>query len=362
MKRFLWITLMLLSLTSWTFADTEEAEPMSVFEQARLESAQTVPPLPAEPSWLHLSRLTVGGRMDDNRQDYLIDAFVPAWEDGRCLFALNLRGVFLEDKEQQAGAGVVARHLMAERSAIIGFNLFLDARWTESNNRYEQVGAGVEWLSTWGDARANYYYPLTSKKERTSTSQTRSEIQGGRVITTTSLLRTYEEAMAGWDAEVGVWLPYLSEVAPTVFFIGYYDFSADDADNVSGFKARLESRLHPHVTFDVEWYEDDKLNGSDYIIGARVHVPLDVWNGASFNRDQPRTGRMRAFPGRLNDMVIRDYRIRVVQSGVLASDPLIDTRSLPAPAVVPPVSPPTRPNAPPPPNCFLDSEGEVVCP
>jgi hypothetical protein len=47
---------------------------------------------------------------------------------------------------------------VADAQLIVGANTFHDSRWSAHNNRFEQVGAGFELLSSWIDARFTYYY------------------------------------------------------------------------------------------------------------------------------------------------------------------------------------------------------------
>ncbi len=66
---------------------------------------------------------------------------------------------------------------------------------------------------------------------------------------------------------------------PTALFVGYYDFSSRYDDDLAGPRLRAESRVHPNITLDAEWFEDADLNRTDYFVGFRVHFPLDFWNG-----------------------------------------------------------------------------------
>lgn len=296
-------------------------------------------------------QLSLGARFGDV-QEYVVDALVPIWKPSQNIFFLNMRGSALEDKAQELNAGLVVRHLLEDRPVILGANVYYDTRWTEENNTFDQVGAGVELLSKWIDMRANYYYPLTDEKTLTEFQDVTTSRNGRKTTTTSQWMRTYEEALEGFDAEIGGWLPYLNTRLPTALFVGYYDFSSDFDQGMSGVKLRLESRIHPNVTLDAEWYDDAELNQTDYFVGLRVHLPLDFWNGVDLDRKEGT--RVRSFESRMSDMVYRDFRIRTVETGPILANRIVTevTAQKPdAPAPEPP---------PPPLNCEL-IDGEVVC-
>jgi len=179
-----------------------------------------------------------------------------------------------------------------------------------------------------------------------------TETSGRLVTTTTRQWRRYEEALAGFDAEIGVWLPYLDTRMPTAVFAGYYDFSSDYEDDISGFRLRLESRVHPNVTLDAEWYEDAELNRTDYFAGFRLHLPLDIWNGARLNRSSS-AARVPDFASRMGDMVNRDFRVRTIRTGPVQVGETVVETLLQEQANAPVVASE--------PNCYLNDEGEVVC-
>ncbi len=297
-------------------------------------------------------RLSLGGRFSGDVREFTLDALVPVWQPKDSIVFVDLRCSFLESLEQEVNAGLVVRHLLQEPSLILGFNTYYDTRWTEENNTFDQVGVGVELLSSWVDFRANYYLPLTDKKTLSESTETSSRIDGNSLITTTTQLRTYEEALDGYDVELGVWLPYLSRRMPTAVFVGYYDFSSRYEYDVAGLRLRAESRVHPNITLDAEWFEDVDLNRTEFFVGFRVHLPIDFWNGMGGARPANASGVV-PLESRMGDMVNRDFRIRTLRTepvvvGQVVAETLIDTS---APVQVP--DPAT-------PNVHLDEFGEVV--
>lgn len=314
-------------------------------------------------------QVSLGFRAGDDAQEYYADILLPlVASESKALF-LDLRGSSLEDLEQELNAGIVLRHRVSEKNLILGANLFYDTRWTENDNTFDQLGAGIELLSQSVDIRANYYYPLTDRKtiSRYSDTQTSNATRGNRQITTVSAAtyEIYEEALEGFDAEIGYWLPFMRRVAPTALYVGYYDFSADHADDFSGVKARLEARVHPNVILDAEWIEDHELNRSDYFVGFRIQLPLDFWNGVGFQRSAEEGSRARPFDARMSEMVSRDFRIRTV----VTQPTLVDQQNSSSSRVIytpdssgsSAPSVPSQPAPSSPSNCYLNENGDVIC-
>jgi hypothetical protein len=282
-----------------------------------------------------IGRITAGGSFGEDREVYQLDAMIPVLRSQTVGLFLNPRGVEVPDKGQEASLGLVARHLLEGPSVILGINGYYDAAKTEADNTFEQAGVGVEVLSRWVDVRANYYNPVTDPQ-----------------MTET----TMEEALKGWDAEVGVWLPYLSRTAPTAVYAGYYAFNPDGAGgDIDGFKARVESRVHPNITLDAEWYDDKDYAGTEYYVGVRLHIPLDFWKGARMHRG---AGRVPLFSSRMLDPVHRDVRVRAFESKRAVKELIVPVRNEPV-ASAEPVVPARVPE-----NCqtyaTLDENGDVI--
>lgn len=247
---------------------------------------------------------TVGGRFSSDVQEGFADLLFAPFQATDSVALINLRGSFLEGQEQEINAGLVLRKLLGDSSMILGANLYYDSRWTEYDNRFDQVGAGVEILSHIWDVRANVYYPFGDEQllSKSTESSTLTSPSGSRNVatTTTSTTRFFEEALRGADGEVGVWLPFLEKTVPTGLFAGYYHFEGDETASISGMRLRLEARLTDNLTVDAEWFEDAELNQTEYFAGIRIHVP---WGKKS-------SGDSAQLDSRMFDMVNRDFRIR----------------------------------------------------
>ena len=295
--------------------------------------------------------LTIGGRLGDGIAEGTGDLLVPLWysSDAGLLF-LNPRSSVNDDSAEEFNLGLGFRSYCPRIDAIFGINAFYDYRWTENDAEFEQWGFGVEYLSEWVDARANYYLPeddvqlvdtFTTERTGSSTSKSRfsttsfgdlsaegNEIQQGvrttlkeRTTTTTTttkfVFEQFEAALEGWDAEIGVKIPGLSDIAVTRIFIGYQSFDNPFGDDLEGATARFESWVLPGVALDAQWFEEDKLNGTDYFVGARVRLPFDLGNLSQgrnpFEGDSEQFRQSEAkqeVRDRMSEMVMRDPKVQ----------------------------------------------------
>lgn len=195
-----------------------------------------------------------------------------------------------------------------EEGAFIGANLFVDMLDTQFDNRFWQLGFGLEAGTRYLEARANYYLPLTDRqlaeeirtKESVTSSTTvptydepfatghtiQQDVTLTTFATTTTierLFRRYEDGMEGWDAELALLLPWVDRWMDVKLMAGYYAFDnqpfgpqAGGAGNVEGWKAGLEVRPVPAVVLNATWYEDDRLTGGDWMAGVRLELPFEA--------------------------------------------------------------------------------------
>ncbi|KAA3628089.1 MAG: hypothetical protein DWQ08_07495 [Proteobacteria bacterium] len=315
---------------------------------------------------------TAGLRMGDSTVEGFGDVLIPLGRRGDSLFFVNPRFSIKDEGETEANVGVVWRRLLPGGNAIVGANAYFDSRESKHGNRFNQFGAGVEVLGKWVDARVNWYDadndPELVRETATREIETRSSISTSKVVstatsvsettrygdpyatghtllqdvksirattnatttqlttttrtattTTERLFQEFEAGLDGYDAEIGVRLPF-GESGPEVrVFVGRYDFEGELGREVKGDRARLEVRAGPYLTFDAEWFEDVELNGTDYFVGARLHVPLydDGQTWKRFREGFRSTGRREFADRQYTDMVMRDVRVQMEESGPL---------------------------------------------
>ncbi|MDP8218843.1 MAG: inverse autotransporter beta domain-containing protein, partial [Candidatus Theseobacter exili] len=115
-------------------------------------------------STLPAAAVTFGGKFSSDSNLGYVDVLAPfAGNDIGFLF-LDPRVSIAEGSENEQNIGLGARKLIMDEKLIIGGNVFYDSRETSNNNRFGQVGAGLEFLTEWVDARVNGYWPSDDKE------------------------------------------------------------------------------------------------------------------------------------------------------------------------------------------------------
>ncbi len=292
-------------------------------------------------------RTWFGLRFGEEMAEGFVDLMAPlAGGDVNSLF-LDARLSLGDESENELNIGAGYRQLVGGW-AILGGNVYFDTRKTRHGNRFDQVGAGLELLSTWVDARGNYYWPqddaqLAGSYQTTSEDVEQSsyleygtwgdpyaiehDIRQDRAVslmlettitTTDRTFQNWESAREGYDAEVGFRLPIFdaSGLSPAVrVFVGYYDYEDDFDRRVSGPKGRLEVRAWSWLTLNAEVYDDEELNGSRYTVGAWLDAPFNL--SALFDGGNPfvMPEEGAGVAARMDEMVMRDGRVQTSESG-----------------------------------------------
>jgi len=179
------------------------------------------------------------------------------------------------------------------------------------------VSQTVRTSSDWRDPYAVDHYVL-------------QDLVTTRTLTTTTTTKTfeqYEQALGGYDWEIGLRLPIKSDDVEARVFGGYYDFDRDFGDDARGWKTRAELRVRSSLFLDAGLYENEDLTGSDWFAGARWSTPLDLGQLARgrnpFGAAKARLrGEPRAASARLTEMVLRDPQVRLEQSKFLENKAL----------------------------------------
>lgn len=339
-----WIAGVTLAMCLFANAAEQPAKPAKAATTPPVAAQEKAPP--AETDWsgaLPPGRVTVGAHFGDQQAESSGDILVPILSFKNSLVFINPRGTWNDDDGQEFNLGLGYRHLFPKHDIIVGGNAYYDLRNTSLDNTFNQFGAGVEFLSKWVDARANAYLPETGKKTADSyvvaegtvqehgsywdapTGQGYQITQWGYDITSVYDVKTlqhyqmYEQAMEGFDCEIGALLPIprVSDYADIKAFVGMYDYNAHYGDDLVGMKGRLEIKPLPSLYLDAAWFEDKALLGSRYSVGVRASLPFDL---ANLSRGKnPFAGALAGFtPGtkkaefssRMTEMVIRDLHIR----------------------------------------------------
>lgn len=287
-------------------------------------------------------RITFGGHGNNTRERGMTDMLVTLWGTKDTLLFFNPRFSFDDGNVEELNAGIGGRTEVLRKQALLGASLFYDNRWSGSNNHFSQVGGGVELLSLWYDARANYYLPerkreLVSEVETTeSATDSRTQrgtpyMEGGRQFqtrtVTTETTQTsrwweqYESALEGFDAEFGGRIPFLMDLATTRLFVGYQSFENPFGPDLDGWKGRAEVRFGEGLILDFEIFENEVLNQGDFLVGLRLHMPFSLGN--LLQGKNPFEGAADSFvtrpptlTDRLSEQIVREMDILLVRSSI----------------------------------------------
>jgi hypothetical protein len=268
------VAAMVLGFGMTTLVQAQQAKPAMAapaLEKSAPVEAEWSNPLPS-------GRLNLGIHFGDQQTESFGDILVPVIQFESGLMFVNPRGTWNDSDGQEFNIGLGYRHLFPDRNIIIGGNLFYDLRNTSLDNTFNQFGCGLEFLSTWVDARVNAYLPETGKKTAdhyaTATSKTQEQgsywyaptgqghliTQYGYDVTSTYDVKTLqhyqisEQAMDGFDCEIGALLPIpvVTDFADVKVFAGYYDYNAHYGDDITGMKGRLEIKPMPSLYLDAD--------------------------------------------------------------------------------------------------------------
>ena len=323
--------------------------PMSGFAAEKSKSNSSAKPAKESPATetnddLPAPELTLGARAGDGVVESYGDILAPIMALKSGIVFINPRASMSDHSAEEYNLGLGYRHLLKDKGMILGANVYYDYRETESGGRFNQLGLGVEYLSDWVDARANYYLPEdhteTVHSEVTTVTEADTEYtrwddpyatgnsiyqnghhyKGVTTTWTTQHFVQYEEAMEGWDCELGVRLPIptIMDYADVKVFGGYYRYNRDfGLDDLDGFKGRLEIKTMPSLYLDAEVFDSKDLTGHDFYLGARVSVPFDVANISKGRNpfkgalDGLRIQKQKnTIASRLTEMVMRDLHVQ----------------------------------------------------
>ena len=289
---------------------------------------------------------TLGYQGSENAHTGYADVLHPLYAPSPNV-ALFYDGQFaFDDSDQDKHShGLVLRYRVPDHDIIFGANVYYDSMESGLGNRFDQLGFGVEVLTKWIDFRANYYLP-DQKRERIDTRTVmvaeierelaltgiRRFLGAGEVVVPQFLFAEsisgkfqrfeftrFESPLEGLDAELGFLIPGLDRYAELRVFGGYYHFLNPYGRDYDGFKARFEARVRRGITAEVEYWDDDSLNGGQWSGGVRVSLPFNLGN--LFAGRNPFEGASEAFGppsgdfgDRLSDLVIRSRRVKTTTS------------------------------------------------
>ena len=157
-----------------------------------------------------------------NPDDFYLNFLIPFHSRQDSLMMLDFTmsvSNYSGDSANEGNIGFVYRNLLYNDKLMLEFNAFFDTRRTILDNRFNQVGLGVEAFFHWFDFRANYYHPLTDAAREPKFDLFYPGSPPGTLVAL-----GFEEPLQRWDAEVGVLLPVLSNYLGTKVIAGLYSF------------------------------------------------------------------------------------------------------------------------------------------
>jgi len=200
------------------------------------------------PSWLRTTDIQL--RFDqDNRPLYSFETIQPFGDirkDGSLWFWQGRYARLSADNGGTANLGFGWRKLSADKTSLVGLNLFYDYGFQYDLQR---IGFGAEYFHKQMEYRFNYYHPLSGEK------QTGLEYQSG------GILYSYIRAVEGFDYELGTSLPK----APwwKVYAGGYHWNNKYNPDE-NGFRLRSNMQLTPRVAVEIGYQSSNLASGNLY--------------------------------------------------------------------------------------------------
>ena len=251
-------------------------------------------------------RLEANIRYSNDRTIVMSEYWVPIAQnpqDGSVLFGdIRIMGDNNSNQEFNIGAGyrkLVTNKLLND--GILGGMLWYDRRLTKRGSKFNQLTAGLEWLSEQYDVRLNGYMPFNDSKSHSQNNPNGSGrgFVGNQIFVNTDQ-SVVEEALPGLDLELGYKLNFLDDVTDsTRFYVGGYHFKGDRVEDVTGWRARLASDITRDVQIGARFQKDD-VRGSQAYLEATVRFPFG--QKKSFQQDGLRS-RLDESPERDIDIV-----------------------------------------------------------
>ena len=188
---------------------------------------------------------------------------------------------------------------------VLGLNAYYDFDEL-SGEEFEQFGAGGELLGRWWEWRGNYYRPQGRAIKELGSSVVDGTIRfvGNTIIF--DRIRTLAQAFEGFDTEVGMLLPgELADKHQIRAFGGYYWYDGQEADDISGWKLRLQGRMTPCIDLSLQLTDDDTF-ATNLTFGASF----------TFGGFKRAMGSLPSAYDRMGEPVRRNYHMVIANSSV----------------------------------------------
>ncbi len=226
------------------------------------------------------ARGEINWRYSNDRSIMMSEFWIPIAQnpnDGSVLFAdMRFMGDNNENREFNLGAGyrqLIDTELFGE--GIAGGLVWFDRRKTQLDSKFNQVTLGGEWLADQYDVRVNAYIPLNKDKTSTRTNPNGTGVGfvGNQLFVNTDQL-VVEEALPGLDFELGYKLDFADHYTDsTRVYAGAYHFEGNQAEDVTGWRARIAGNISSDIQLGARYQHDD-VRGSQTYLEATVRFPF----------------------------------------------------------------------------------------
>ncbi|HWR31524.1 MAG TPA: inverse autotransporter beta domain-containing protein [Negativicutes bacterium] len=214
------------------------------------------------PSWLKTTDIQLRFTQD-NQPLYSFETIQPFGDirkDGSLWFWQGRYAHLNLDNGSTANLGIGWRKLSADKTSLVGLNLFYDYGFQYDLQR---VGIGAEYFHKQMEYRFNYYRPISGDK------QTGLEVQSG------GILYSYIRAVEGFDYELGTSLP---DAPWWKVYVGGYHWNNKYNPDENGYRLRSTMQLTPRVAVEIG-YQSSNLTSEAY--GKVTYNIADIL-GSSF--------------------------------------------------------------------------------
>jgi len=219
---------------------------------------------------------------------------------------------FFSANTGQLGGNVGLGYRAMNSDLILGGSLRYDGGQA-FDKLFHQVGLSLEAVSSTWEARANGYVPVGDVTQDISLTASNIHFSGNDLLYTRS--RVIGQALTGFDAEVGLTLPFeVLEPYRVRANVGGYCFLGDAAPNITGVQARLGAQFSNAVSVD--------LAGShDNFYGTNLNLIVAIqWGRRNLvSEDVPLGTRLLDFTRRNMNIIVADHSD--VQHNLVAINP-----------------------------------------
>lgn len=222
--------------------------------------------------------LSAGTDITDKYYNSYIDLLLPVYgNENSFLFLspkMNMTGkAFLESSSNGNSIGIGYRKYhenLFNMQAITGINVYYDNTTTKTGNNFQQIGAGLEFLTNGFDIRINGYFPFSNTEKFLKKS---FDLFEEHTIAATDY---YESALCGFDTEIGIKLPITDKFGIFRILGGYYMFKTNKLEkDLKGLKATLEYKPINILKLSYGIFENKNLQQTNWLANISLNIPFN---------------------------------------------------------------------------------------